>query len=218
MDLTVTTFVTLDGVMQSPGGADEDPSGGFTRGGWVAPYFDEAGGARIVEWFGRAAELLLGRFTYETFKGYWPQVTDPANPIAHAINTLPKHVVTRNGTDLDWTGARLLEGDVVDAVRALKARGADGELQVHGSAGLLRTLLAVPDLVDELRVLTFPVTTGPGKRLFGDSVAPASWRLTECSATPTGVVVSVYAPAGPVVTGGFGIEDGVEVTTEVVTH
>ena len=211
MDLTVTTFVTLDGVMQSPGGAQEDPSGGFTRGGWVAPFFDEAGGARIGEWFGRAAELLLGRFTYETFKAYWPQVTDPSNTVAHAINTLPKHVVTRTGTDLGWTGARLVEGDVVEAVRALKARDADGELQVHGSAGLLQTLLAVPDLVDELRVLTFPVTTGPGKRLFGDAVAPATWRLTDCSATDTGVVVSVYAHGGPFVSGGFGIEDGGEV-------
>ena len=211
MDLTVTTFVTLDGVMQSPGGAQEDPSGGFTRGGWVAPFFDEAGGARIGEWFGRAAELLLGRFTYETFKAYWPQVTDPSNAVAHAINTLPKHVVSRTGTDLGWTGARLVEGDVVEAVRALKARDADGELQVHGSAGLLQTLLAVPDLVDELRVLTFPVTTGPGKRLFGDAVAPATWRLTDCSATDPGVVVSVYAHGGPFVSGGFGIEDGGEV-------
>jgi len=211
MDLTVTAFVTLDGVMQSPGGADEDPSGGFTRGGWVAPYLDEAGGTRIGEWFGRAAELLLGRFTYETFKGYWPQVTDPANAVAHAINTLPKHVVTRRGTDLDWTGAQRVTGDVVDAVRALKARTADGELQVHGSAGLVQTLLAVPGLVDELRVLTFPVVTGPGKRLFGDGVAAGAWRLTDCSTTGTGVVVTVHRPDGPLRSGGFDVEDGAEV-------
>jgi dihydrofolate reductase len=145
MELTVTAFVTLDGVMQSPGGAQEDPSGGFTHGGWVAPYFDEAGGTRISEWFGRATQLLLGRFTYETFKSYWPQVTDPSNVIAHAINTLPKNVVTRRGTDLDWTGARLVTGDVVDAVRALKVGSAEGELQVHGSAGLVQTLLAARD-------------------------------------------------------------------------
>src|SRR5664279_1980047 len=213
MDLTVTAFVTLDGVMQSPGGAQEDPSGGCAHGGWVAPVFDEAGGARISEWFGRATELLLGRFTYETFKTYWPQVTDPSNVIAHAINTLPKHVVTRRGTDLDWTGAQLVTGDVVEAVQALKGRSAEGELQVHGSAGLLQTLLATPGLVDELRVCAFPVVTGPGKRLFGDGVAPGAWRLTDCSTTDTGVVIAVYRPAGPLPSGGFDVEDGTEVVT-----
>jgi len=213
MDLTVTVFVTLDGVMQSPGGAQEDPSGGFAHGGWVAPYFDQEGGARVSEWFAQATGLLLGRFTYETFKSYWPQVTDPSNVIAHAINTLPKNVVTRRGTDLDWTGARPVTGDVVEAVRALKARSAQGELQVHGSAGLLQTLLTAPGLVDELRVLTFPVVTGPGKRLFGDHAAPGAWRLTDCSTTGTGVVIAVYRPDGPLRSGGFDIEDGIEVVT-----
>jgi len=214
MDLTATVFVTLDGVMQSPGGAQEDPSGGFTHGGWVAPYFEEASGAQVGKWFGQASELLLGRFTYETFKSYWPQVTDPSNVIAHAINTLPKHVVTRRGTDLDWTGAQRVTGDVVEAVQALKAGRAHGELQVHGSAGLLQTLLAVPGLVDELRVCTFPVVTGPGKRLFGDSAAPGAWRLTDFSTTETGVVIAVYRPDGPLRSGGFDVEDG----TEIVTH
>ena len=213
MDLTVTVFVTLDGVMQSPGGAQEDPSGGFAHGGWVAPYFDQEGGARVSEWFAQATGLLLGRFTYETFKSYWPQVTDPSNVIAHAINTLPKNVVTRRGTDLDWTGARPVTGDVVEAVRALKARSAQGELQVHGSAGLLQTRLTAPGLVDELRVLTFPVVTGPGKRLFGDHAAPGAWRLTDCSTTGTGVVIAVYRPGGPLRSGGFDIEDGIEVVT-----
>jgi dihydrofolate reductase len=213
MELTVTTFVTMNGVMQSPGGAQEDPSGGFVQGGWGAPYFDEATGARVAAWFGLAAELLLGRFTYETFKAFWPQVTDPGNVIAHAINTLPKHVVTRRGTDLDWTGARAVTGDVVEAVRDLKARDTGGELQVHGSAGLLRTLLAEADLVDEVRVLTFPVVTGPGKRLFEDATAPGAWRLTECSTTATGVVVTVYRPDGPVRSGGFEVHDGSDVVT-----
>jgi len=214
MDLTVTTFVTLDGVMQSPGGPQEDSSGGFAHGGWVAPLLDETGGARISDWFTRASELLLGRFTYETFKSYWPQVTDPSNTIAHAINALPKHVVTRRGTDLGWTGAQLVTGDVVEAVRALKARSAPGELQVHGSAGLLTTLLAVSGLVDELRVCTFPVVTGPGKRLFSDTVAPGAWRLTDCSTTGTGVIIAVYRPDGPLRNGGFDVQDG----TEVIQH
>lgn len=213
MDLTVTTFVTLDGVMQAPGGAQEDPSGGFAHGGWGAPYFDDAAGERMTHWFGRAAELLLGRFTYETFKGFWPRVTDPADVVAHAINTLPKHVVTRRGTDLDWTGARAVTGDVVEAVRALKARDVAGELQVHGSAGLLQTLLAEAGLVDELRVLTFPVVTGPGKRLFGDAAAAGAWRLTDCSTTGTGVVVAVYRPDGALRSGGFEVRDGREVAT-----
>jgi dihydrofolate reductase len=213
MELTATAFVSLDGVMQSPGGAQEDPSGGFTHGGWAAPYFDDAAGAQIVEWFGRASELLLGRGTYEIFKEYWPQVTDTEDVVARAINTLPKHVATRRGTDLHWTGARAVAGDVVTAVRALKAHSTDGELQVHGSVGLLQTLLAVQGLVDELRVLTFPVVTGPGKRLFGDGVAPGAWRVTSSSTTGTGVVITVLRPDGPLRSGGFGVEDGAGVVT-----
>jgi dihydrofolate reductase len=197
--LVVTQFLSLDGVAQAPGGPDEDTSGGFTHGGWVVPHFDDPLGQQIEEWFAGAQDFLLGRGTYEIFAAWWPQAPTEDDPIARALNTLPKHVASRTLRSVDWDGARLIEGDVVEAVRALTATDG-GELQVHGSPGLTQTLLAA-DLVDELRLIVFPVTLGTGKRLFGEGTRPGGWRLTSATGTPTGAVICTYQRAGEVGTG-----------------
>ena len=205
--LVVTTFTTLDGVMQAPGGPQEDTSGGFAYGGWSHPYADDDFGRQVTEWFSGAQDFLLGRTTYQIFAGFWPQVpADSGNPIAEALNTKTKHVASRTLTSVDWDTARLIEGDVVEAVRALKEEDG-GELQVHGSAGLIQTLLAA-DLVDELRLVINPVTVGSqGKRLFGDGVIPRTWRLTSSSATSSGALIATYQRVGELTTGEFTLED-----------
>ncbi|WP_448626106.1 dihydrofolate reductase family protein [Geodermatophilus sp. URMC 64] len=204
--LTVTTFVTLDGVMQAPGGPQEDTSGGFAHGGWSHPYADDDFGRQVTEWFAGAQDFLLGRTTYEIFAGFWPQVpVGSGNPIADALNTKTKHVASRTLTSVDWDTARLIEGDVVEAVRRLKAEDG-GELQVHGSAGLIQTLLA-NDLVDELRLIIDPVTVGSGKRLFGDGTIPRTWRLASSKATSTGALIATYQRVGELRTGEFTLED-----------
>jgi dihydrofolate reductase len=157
--LVVQTFVTLDGVMQAPGGAGEDPSGGFSHEGWLVPFFDDAMGAQITEWFTGAQDFLLGRGTYEIFYASWPKMISD-DPVSQGLNFSKKYVASRSLDAVEWETAELIEGDVGDAVRKLKA-GDGGELQVHGSAGLIQTLLA-EDLVDELRVTLFPVTLGEG--------------------------------------------------------
>ncbi len=202
--LVVTMFTSMDGVVQAPGGPDEDTSGGFRYGGWLVPHFDEVLEAQMQAWFEPAGAFLLGRGTYEIFAGSWPQV--PADdPISKALNGLPKHVASRTLTGpLEWAHARLLEGDVPTAVRALEESG-DGELQVHGSAGLVQTLLA-EDLVDELRLVVSPVALGTGKRLFGDGIRAGTWRLTSSSATPAGVLLCAYTRAGELRTGSMGPE------------
>jgi dihydrofolate reductase len=196
--LTVTTFVTLDGVMQGPGGREEDTSGGFEHGGWVMPHFDEPTGAFMVEVFERAEAFLLGRTTYELFASYWPKVTDENDPIASALNKLPKYVASRTLERADWEGTTVIR-DVPAEVAALKEQ-LGGELQVHGSGNLIQSLLA-HDLVDGFNVLTFPVLLGTGKRLFPEGVAPAGLRLTGSRSTGTGVVASTYEPAGEPVYG-----------------
>lgn len=202
--LVVTTFLSLDGVMQGPGGPSEDPSGGFAHGGWVVPFADEDMDRQIVEWFSTAEDFLLGRGTYEIFAAHWPRVPNAGDPIATALNTLPKHVASRTLDRVDWAGAKLIDGDLLEAVRALKAR--DGaELQVHGSAGLLQTLLAA-DVVDELRLIVFPVALGTGKRLFGDGIVPAAFRLVASSTTSTGALIASYERAGEVETGSFQLD------------
>jgi dihydrofolate reductase len=206
--LVVTTFLTLDGVMQAPGGPEEDPSGGFAYGGWLVPYDDEDFGRQMVEWFSGAEDFLLGRFTYETFAGYWPRVPIDDNPIARALNTLPKHVASRTLDQVDWENSQLIKGDVVDAVTALK-QDDGGELQVHGSAGLIQTLLT-NDLVDELRLIVFPVVVGTGKRLFDHGTVPAAMRLTSSSTTSTGAVILSYERAGDLQTGTFALDDATE--------
>ncbi|MGY1810373.1 dihydrofolate reductase family protein [Blastococcus sp. SYSU D00669] len=202
--LVVTTFLTLDGVMQAPGGPEEDPSGGFAFGGWSFPYADEVFGQQMDEWFAGAQDFLLGRTTYEIFAAHWPRVESDDN-VTVGLQTKTKHVASRTLTSLDWDTARLLEGDVAEAVRALKAQDG-GELQVHGSAGLIQTLLR-EDLVDELRLIIDPVTLGQGKRLFGDGTIPRSWRLTGSKVTTTGALIASYQRAGDVETGSFALED-----------
>jgi dihydrofolate reductase len=191
--LVVTTFVTLDGVMQAPGGPDEDRSGNFEHGGWLVPYFDDETGAFMAEVFERAGSFLLGRKTYEIFAGYWPNVTDENDPIASGLNSLPKYVASRSLERADWEGSTVIR-DVPAEVAALKEQPG-GELQVHGSGDLIQSLIE-HDLVDAYNVLTFPVMLGTGKRLFPEGVRPGALRLTESRTTGNGVVISSYERAG----------------------
>ena len=192
--LVVGTFVTLDGVMQAPGGPDEDRDGGFQHGGWLVPYFDENFLAIMTEWSKRAGAFLLGRKTYEIFAASWPNSTDPADEIAAALNTQPKFVASRTLHEVTWNNSHLLEGDVAEEVAKLKARDG-GEIQVHGSSDLLQTLLRC-DLVDTLRVWQFPVVLGTGKRLFGAGAIPRAFRLVDTRQAATGAVLHVYERAG----------------------
>jgi dihydrofolate reductase len=202
-ELTVTTFQSLDGVMQAPGGPDEDTSGDFTHGGWLFPLADEVMGKEVVENISRAEAFLLGRTTYDIFAGYWPRYPDPDNPIARQLNNLPKHVASRTRSNFSWSNSRHL-ADVVSGVAELKRRY-QGEIQVHGSAGLLQTLIE-HDLIDEYRILTFPVLLGTGKRLFGAGTVPRSLQLVRIATTGTGVVLGVYRPAGALKTGTFALD------------
>ncbi|SEK53540.1 dihydrofolate reductase family protein [Rhodococcus maanshanensis] len=204
MKLTVTTFVTLDGVYQAPGGPQEDPSDGFVHGGWSAPYGDEDFGRFMTEVFDEADAFLLGRKTYEIFASYWPLQTDPAHPIATRLNTLPKHVVTTTLAAADWQNTRLITGDPRAAIAALKER--DGrELQVHGSGELVRWLLK-EGLIDTLRLLSFPVLLGTGKRLFPTDALPTAYSLVQSRTTSTGVVLSSYERSGEPEYGDLGEE------------
>ena len=192
--LVVGAFVTLDGVMQAPGGPNEDREGGFRHGGWLVPYFDEKFGEIMTEWTKRAGAFLLGRKTYEIFAASWPNSTDPADEAATALNTRPKFVASRTLDELTWNNSHLLQGDVANAVAKLKANEG-GEIQVHGSSHLLQTLLR-HDLVDTLRIWQFPVVLGTGKRLFGDGAIPGSFRLVDTQHTAPGAVLHVYERAG----------------------
>jgi dihydrofolate reductase len=202
-ELTLTTFLTLDGVMQAPGGPGEDPSGGFSHGGWLVPHADADMGTTMVEIFSNADAFLLGRLTYDIFAGYWPRVTDAADPIATKLNSLPKYVASRTRTTFGWNGT-LHVRDVVKEVAVLKGRYSR-EIQVHGSCGLAQTLIQ-NDLVDEYRLLTFPVVLGAGKRLFGGGAVPTTLSLVRSNTTSKGVVVSVYRRAGRLKTGSFALD------------
>lgn len=192
--LVVGSFVTLDGVMQAPGGPDEDREGGFRHGGWLVPYFDDKFVGIMTEWTKRAGAFLLGRKTYEIFAGAWPKSTDPADEIATALNTRPKFVASRTLDTVAWNNSRLLKGNVAEEVAKLKAQEG-GEIQVHGSGNLLQTLLK-HDLIDTLRIWLFPVVIGSGKRLFGEGTIPASFRLVDTQIATTGAVLHVYERAG----------------------
>jgi len=205
MRLTATTFLTLDGVMQAPGGPEEDRSGGFEHGGWSFPYADEDFGRLVTGWFAEAEGFLLGRRTYEIFAAFWPLVTDAGDPVAAPLNHLPKYVATRTLRETTWAGTTLLTGDVVEEVRRLKDRPGR-ELQVHGSGDLLQTLMA-NDLVDEYRLFVYPVVVGSGRRLFRGGGPPRSLELVEATTTGAGVVVATYRRGGPLVTGSFTVEN-----------
>jgi dihydrofolate reductase len=200
--IIVLTFVTLDGVMQAPGGPEEDPSGGFRFGGWTVPYFDEFGMEEMARQMGRPFDLLLGRKTYDIFAAYWPNVKTPGDPIAGGLNNATKYVVSKTLTKPGWNKSVVISGDVVGQIKQLKER--DGpQLQVHGSGNLIQTLMK-HDLVDELWLKIFPITLGPGKRLFADGTIPAAFKLQECKTSPSGVIFASYQRAGDVTTGSFG--------------
>jgi len=192
--LVVGSFLTLDGVMQAPGGPDEDREGGFRHGGWLVPYFDEKFLEIMTDWTKRAGAFMLGRKTYEIFAGSWPNSTDPADEIATVLNTRPKFVASRTLDTLAWNNSHLLKGDVAEEVAKLKVQEG-GEIQVHGSSDLLQTLLK-HNLIDTLRIWRFPVVVGAGKRLFGEGVMPGSFRLVDTRQTGTGAVLHVYERAG----------------------
>lgn len=207
--IIAATFVSLDGVMQAPGGPQEDPTGGFTLGGWTAPLFDEALGAAIGAFFEKPFALLLGRKTYDIFAAHWPYAADgPDAEIATALNNAPKYVASRSRQSFDWANSHWLGDDVVASVQELKA-GDGPDLLVQGSSDLLQTLLK-HRLVNELTVLFFPVLLGSGKRLFGDGIASSALELVASKATPGGGVVSTYRPTGPVQTGSFALAEPTE--------
>src|ERR671918_3134320 len=194
MQLTSTMFLSVDGVYQGPGGPEEDRSGGFDRGGWLVPHFDEQTGQFMDSVFENVDAFLLGRRTYDIFAASWPKATDPNDPVATKLNTLPKYVASTTLKDPEWANTTVLEGDLATAVRELKQR--DGrELQVHGSGQLVRFLLE-NDLVDRLNLLVFPVIVGAGRRLFPESGNATGLALDESRTTPSGVTISIYRPTG----------------------
>jgi dihydrofolate reductase len=198
--LITTTFVTLDGVMQAPGGPEEDASSNFAYGGWQAPFTDDAIGEFLNETMSQPFDLLLGRKTYDIWIKYWPLHED--NPIGAAFKKATKYVASRSDVDLKWEGSQLIEGDVNEYVRRLKQ--SDGpDLHVWGSADLIQTLLD-GGVVDEMRVLTYPIIVGPGKRLFGGKNRAQTFTATKTTVAKDGVVMAVYEPAGDVQTGVVG--------------
>lgn len=195
--IVVLSFISLDGVMQAPGGPEEDTSGGFRFGGWTVPYFDDFAGKVMAEQMKEPFNLLLGRITYEIFASYWPEHED-AWP---GINKAKKYVASNTLTSVEWQNSIILNGDVVGKIKKLKEEEGP-DLQVHGSSNFIQTLLK-HDLVDELWLKTFPVTLGSGKRLFGDGTKPAAFTLTESKVSPGGVIIANYSRAGKVKTGTF---------------
>jgi dihydrofolate reductase len=201
-ELIVSSFVTLDGVMQAPGGPEEDPSGGFEHGGWSFGYWDEGMQESMGEWMGKPFDLVLGRKTYEIFAAHWPYSDDPA---AEVLNNATKHVASTTLKELDWQNSTLIEGDVPEGVHALKEQ--DGpELQVHGSANLIQTLLE-HGLVDELRLMIFPVVLGSGKRLFDGGAVPTGLEVTSSQTSSTGVVTATYRTGAEIKYGSFAAEE-----------
>jgi dihydrofolate reductase len=194
MKVTTVTIVSVDGVMQGNSGPDEDHSGGFERGGWWEPLFDNEAMTFLYQVYQRADAFLFGRRTYEIFAGYWGAMEDPEHPIAGALNTQPKYVVSTTLTDPCWADTTVLSGDIAAAIGELKARPA-GELQVHGSGGLVRWLFD-NQLVDEITLLTAPVVVGQGTRLFPGTGPDTALDLVDSRAFPKGVTIQVYRPTG----------------------
>ena len=197
--IVVLTFISLDGVMQAPGGPDEDTSGGFKYGGWTVPYADEFSGKLMVQQMSMPFDLLLGRKTYDIFAAYWPKQDD--GPVAGPFDKATKYVVSHKPMKLSWQNSVLIHENVAAEIKKLKQQ--DGPmLQVHGSGNMAQTLLR-HDLVDELWLKIFPVTLGPGKCLFAEGTMPAAFELTESKTTPKGVIFANYQRAGKVKTGSF---------------
>ena len=194
MKLTLTQFVTLDGVYQGPGGPTEDTSGDFQHGGWLVPFFDEALGRYMTEIFDEVDAFLLGRRTYEIFAASWPKVADPDDPIASRLNTLPKYVASRSLERADWQNSTILGGDVAAEVAKLKEHPGR-ELQMHGSGALAQTVLDA-GLIDTVRLIVFPVVLGAGKRLFAEGRTPSSFRLADLTSTSSGVTMQTLELTG----------------------
>ncbi|MCX4514674.1 dihydrofolate reductase family protein [Streptomyces sp. NBC_01619] len=192
--LTLTQFITLDGVYQAPGGPNEDTRGGFTHGGWSYPYADDDFSAFMTGVFDRVGGFLLGRRTYDIFAGAWPRVTDENDPIAFRLNSLPKYVVSTTLEKAEWNNSTIVSGNVAEEVARLKQR-TEGELQIHGSGALARSLMA-HDLIDEFHLLVYPVVLGAGMRLFADGAPPTRFELAASSTTSTGVAIHTYRTAG----------------------
>ena len=208
--LIVSTFLTLDGVMQAPGGPEEDTDGDFAFGGWSVNYWDDKMGEVMDEAMSPPFDLLLGRKTYEIFAAYWPHATDDQG--AKPLNDARKFVASRTLRSLDWSNSVLIEGEVAEGVAALKKEEGP-ELQVHGSGNLIQTLLR-HELIDEFRLWTFPVVVGRGKRLFSDGTIPAGLKLVCNQLSTTGVVVAKYVPVGEVVTGSFALDEPIGAENE----
>lgn len=199
--LVVNTFSTLDGVMQAPGGPPEDPSGGFSYGGWSVNYWDDSMNQLMGEAMSQPSEILLGRKTYEIFAAHWPYSTEPG---ADQLNAAKKYVASRTLDKVDWNNSTLIKGDVVEGIKQLKAQ--DGpELMVHGSSNLIQTLLR-HDLIDEYRIWIFPVVIGKGKRLFDQGTIPSGLKLKSINHSDSGVIMAFYEPAGGINIGTFELE------------
>lgn len=216
-----TAFVSLDGVMQAPGGPQEDPTGGFNYGGWTVPYWDDAIGAAMGEVFSSPFALLLGRKTYDIFAAHWPHVDiDPSASsfdavnaqVARTFNSATKYVATHSPATLSWQNSESLGNDVPGRIRELKQQNGP-QLVVQGSSELLQILLA-HDLIDEIRLLIYPVVFGKGKRLFGNGTIPTAFRVTHSSSTPSGVLLASYERAGKINTGSFALEHPTEAEIE----
>ena len=207
--LVAISNMTLDGVTQAPGGPDEDPTGGFELGGWAVGYFDDALMEEIRSAMETPFDLVLGRKTYEIFAAHWPF---DEGPIADRLNAATKHVASRTLDRVEWNNSTLIAGDVATEVGRLK-EGDGPELQVHGSTDLLQTLLA-GGLIDEYRLLFFPVIAGSGKRLFGDGATPGGLKLVSSTTSPSGVISATYEPAGEIQMGSFEFDEPTELEVE----
>lgn len=199
--LIVSTFLTLDGVMQAPGGPGEDDSGGFGHGGWSVNYWDEQMGQVMGEAMSAPFDLVLGRKTYDIFAAYWPHAPEEAG--AKPLNEATKYVASRGQPALEWSRSVLIEGDAAEGIAALKkSDGPELQVQVHGSGNLIQTLLR-HSLIDQYRLWVFPLVIGSGKRLFADGTIPSGLRLADSKVSTTGVIIGTYEPAGEIVTGSF---------------